>query len=274
MSEAGRGAKALTFRSLSLFESRHPADQNLSRHLHLQPYFSILIRGFYRETCGASTWDCVPGQAIFHPPCELHSDQFSGGGGELLNLEILPPFEEQLLDGGFRMDSRTLLHHPGCFEMGLQLRRELRASDTLSGLALEALAMEMVTCLLRGRFAQTERQQHWINRVGATLRERFRTPPTLAELAQMAHVHPVHVARTFRERFQCSVGEYVRMLRLDAACRQLRHTDRPIAEIAAEAGFADQSHLSRAVKRYKGVSPLSLRRASSSQTRLTKRTGV
>lgn len=267
-------ATALTFRGLSLFETRHPAGQCLSPHLHLQPYFSILIRGSYRETCGPSAWDCTPGQVIFHSPCELHSDEFFDEGGEVLNLEILPPFEEQLRDDGVRMDVRTLLHHPGFFEMGLQLRRELLAPDMLSGLALEGLSMELAAWLLRGRFAQGERDRHWINRVGATLREQFRTPPSLAELAQMVHVHPVHVARTFRKRFQCSVGEYVRMLRLDAACRQLAHTDRLIADIAAEAGFADQSHLSRALKKYKGVSPLSLRRASLSQARLTQRTGV
>ena len=258
----GLVVRTRTFRSFSLVESRHPPRQSLSRHLHVQPYLSILVSGSYRESCGSSAWDCMPGQAIFHGSGEVHSDQFFDDGGELLNLEFLPEFEERLRDDGIRTDLRTLLNHPHCLELALKLGHELRMPDSVSGLAVEGLAMELAAHVLRGRSARTEREGHWINRIDATLREQFSKPPSLTELAEMVHVHPVHVARTFRKRLHCSVGEYVRMLRLEAACKQLRQTDLPIAEIAAEAGFADQSHLSRTLKRYMGISPMSLRRAS------------
>jgi AraC family transcriptional regulator len=251
-----------TFRNFSLVESRHPARQHLSRHMHVRPYLSILVSGSYRESCGSSALDCIPGQAIFHGSGEVHSDQFFDDGGELLNLEILPEFEQRLRDDGIRADLRTWLNHPYCLELALKLRHELRVPDAVSELAVEGLAMELAAHVLRGRLARTEREGHWIDRIDATLREQFCKPPSLTELAEMVHVHPVHVARTFRKRLHCSVGEYVRMLRLAAACQRLRQTDVPIAEIAAEAGFADQSHLSRTLKRYLGISPMSLRRAS------------
>jgi AraC family transcriptional regulator len=255
-----------TFRGFSLVESRHPARQSLSPHVHVQPYLSILIHGSYRERCGSSAWDCMPGQAIFHGSGEVHSDQFFDEGAELLNLEILPEFEERLRGDGIRTDLRILLNHPYCLELALKLRQELRVADSVSGLAAEGLAMELAALVFRGGSTRTECDGHWINRIDATLREQFSKPPSLAELAEMVHVHPVHVARTFRKRLQCSIGEYVRMLRLEAACKQLRQTDLPIAAIAAEVGFADQSHLSRTLKRYMGISPMSLRRASQSLT--------
>jgi AraC family transcriptional regulator len=204
----------------------------------------------------------MPGQAIFHGSGEVHSDQFFDDGGELLNLEIMPEFEERLRDDGIRVDQRTLFNHPYCLELALKLGHELRVPDAVSELAVEGLAMELAAHVLRGRLARAEREGHWLDRIEATLREQFCKPPSLTELAEMVHVHPVHVARTFRKRLHCSVGEYVRMLRLEAACQRLRQTDLSIAEIAAESGFADQSHLSRTLKRHMGISPLSLRRAS------------
>ena len=258
----GRIVRIRTFRGFSLVESRHPAQQSIPLHLHVQPYFSILVQGSYRENCGSTSWDCMPGQVIFHAPGEVHSDQFFDQGGELLNLEVLPEFEERLREDRIPTDLRVALNHPYALELALKLRQELRSPDSLSGLAIEGLSMELAACVLRGRLTRVESQGHWIHRIDATLRERFSNPPSLAELAEMVHVHPVHVARTFRKRLHCSVGEYVRMLRIEAACEQLRQTDLSLAEIAAETGFADQSHLSRTLKRYMGISPMTLRRAS------------
>jgi AraC family transcriptional regulator len=258
----GRVVRIRTLRDFALVESCHPAKETLTQHLHTRPYISILVRGSYRENCGSIAWDCMPGQVIFHGAGEVHSDQFFDEGGELLNLEILPDFEQRLRDDGIRTDVRTFLDHPYCLELAIKLRHELCSRDALSGLAIEGLAMELAACVLRGRSQRAERRGDWILRIEAILRERFSKPPSLTELGEMVHVHPVHVARTFRKRLRCSVGDYVRMLRVEAACRQLRQTDLPLAEIAADAGFADQSHLSRTLKRYMGISPMSLRRTS------------
>jgi AraC family transcriptional regulator len=57
-----------------------------------------------------------------------------------------------------------------------------------------------------------------------------------------------------------SVGEYVRRERLDWAVAQLTTTDTPVATVAAEAGFADQSHFTRAFKRHTGLTPGRYRR--------------
>ncbi|WP_399094603.1 helix-turn-helix transcriptional regulator [Streptomyces sp. BBFR2] len=82
---------------------------------------------------------------------------------------------------------------------------------------------------------------------------------TLAELAAVAGVSESHFVRLFK----VSTGEpphrYVLRRRLAHARRELLRTDRPITEIAAEAGFADQSHLTRMMRRYEGATPRVLR---------------
>jgi AraC family transcriptional regulator len=74
-------------------------------------------------------------------------------------------------------------------------------------------------------------------------------------------VHPVTLARAFRRAFGCTVGEYVRRLRIERAARQLADSDLSLAEIALGAGFSDQSHFSNLFRRHTGLSPFQFRRA-------------
>jgi AraC family transcriptional regulator len=95
--------------------------------------------------------------------------------------------------------------------------------------------------------------------VRAILHESFREPVSLALLADSAQVHETHLARAFRKRHGCTVGEYLRRLRVDAAAAGLEQSERPVSEIAAECGFYDQAHLCRVFKRTYGVSPTEYR---------------
>jgi transcriptional regulator GlxA family with amidase domain len=45
----------------------------------------------------------------------------------------------------------------------------------------------------------------------------------------------------FRRHYRCSVGDDLRQLRLDYAAQELTPSDKSLAEIAAAAGFYDQS---------------------------------
>ncbi|WP_329449263.1 AraC family transcriptional regulator (plasmid) [Streptomyces sp. NBC_01426] len=82
---------------------------------------------------------------------------------------------------------------------------------------------------------------------------------TLADLAAVAGVSESHLSRAFKASTGESPHQYLMGQRLDHARRELMRTDRPIAEIAVEAGFADQSHLTRVMRRHEGSTPRMLR---------------
>jgi AraC-like DNA-binding protein len=64
-----------------------------------------------------------------------------------------------------------------------------------------------------------------------------------------------HLARAFREHYGCSIGEYVRRLRIEAACEELSRANKPLSAIAAAAGFYDQAHFTNVFKAHVGVTP-------------------
>jgi len=90
---------------------------------------------------------------------------------------------------------------------------------------------------------------------------------SLKELAAVAGVSVSHIKTTFRESVGLPVHQYVIQRRVDRAQALLREGKLPISRIAAETGFAHQSHLSYHVRRLLGVSPSeSARRFHQSQS--------
>jgi len=80
----------------------------------------------------------------------------------------------------------------------------------------------------------------------------------LAELARLSTFH-------FNVAFRRSVGEsphgYIIRRRIDRAQRLMLATEKPLSDIAAECGLADQAHLTRLFRRIVGESPAAWRRA-------------
>ena len=79
-------------------------------------------------------------------------------------------------------------------------------------------------------------------------------PIEVAELAGIAGRSPFHFTRVFTQSVGMTPHRYVVHLRLQRALELLRDGESGLAEIAASTGFADQSHLSRWVRRVHGVS--------------------
>jgi AraC family transcriptional regulator len=136
------------------------------------------------------------------------------------------------------------------------LYQEFRRSDAASSLAIEGLALEMCVALSRQcRNSTARRPARWLHDARELVRARFRENLSLSDVADSVDVHPTHLARVFRQQYGCTVGTYVRRLRIQLACDYLSTSDSSLVEIAMTAGFADQSHFARTFKRMMGVSP-------------------
>ena len=78
---------------------------------------------------------------------------------------------------------------------------------------------------------------------------------SLTVLADIACLSPYHFSRSFKQSVGVGPQRYVIQRRLERAKRLLRQTHQPLALIAQEAGFADQSHLTQMFRREMGVTP-------------------
>ena len=137
--------------------------------------------------------------------------------------------------------------------------------DSLSPLAMEGLALELMAEASReANGAPETTAPRWLLQVREQLHAQFAESLSLEEIARPAGVHPMHLIRTFRRHYGCTIGEYLRQLRVDFAARRLTASETPLAEIALEAGFSDQSQFTRTFKQITGLTPAQFRRTAHS----------
>jgi len=240
-----------------LSELRQPHPRQVPQHEHELAYFTVVLDGDYAEGDRRGLTELHPFMAIFNPAGVAHTGLIGQTGASLFTIELRP---EHLRELDFRLPSYPMVD-PGTGAMlwpGLRLYSAFK-SRTADALVLESHVMEMLGAIagfrLRDRTAP-----HWFHRVRDRLRQEFRDGLRFSDLAAEAGVHPVHLARFFRLLEGQTPGEYVQRLRVQAACGLLRDPEATLAGIAAECGFADQSHFTRTFKRLAGATPGAFRK--------------
>lgn len=79
--------------------------------------------------------------------------------------------------------------------------------------------------------------------------------PSMEQLAQQVGVSSRHFRRAFKQRFGISATDYVTDFRMSQAKRLMATTKQPLAEIARQVGYQDESHFRRTFKNHLGLSP-------------------
>ncbi|UUN27887.1 AraC family transcriptional regulator [Streptomyces sp. FIT100] len=97
------------------------------------------------------------------------------------------------------------------------------------------------------------------------LDERLVQGLTLDEAARLVHAHPTHLVRAFSAAFGIAPHQYLMARRVDRA-RRLLLDGQPASEVAAAAGFYDQSHFTRHFKRLVGSAPGQYARAGKARS--------
>lgn len=100
--------------------------------------------------------------------------------------------------------------------------------------------------------------QDWTNALSQALR--VDSSLSLELWADATGLHPGSLSRGFTRVFGTTPAAYRSTQRTQKAIDALIRTDAPLSRIAAECGFADQAHMSRAIANMAGATPAMLRR--------------
>lgn len=237
-----------------------PRGAVLDAHLHDRPTLAVVLEGGFDLVLPGrpndrSTFACPSGTVLTQPAGERHMNRFgdAGASGVVLQPDImthgLPQRCRQMLESvnHFR-DARIVM-------AARRLASEIGAPDEVTPLVVEGLVLEMFATAARHSHVERGRAPRWLGAATDYIHEHFRESIRIADVAAVAGVHAAHLAAVFRSAHGSSIGAYVRRLRVDWAAERLMATDLPIANIAAQAGFADQAHLTRWFRHITGWSP-------------------
>ena len=251
------------FGDLVFAETFYTSGQIIEQHSHKQAGFIFILNGDFLEFHEKRNRVCKSADVIFRPAGQLHADHFKSPSTRCFNMQFGLQWISRLqrITGDFRSEEPGYFSAGVLFQLGLKLYREFRISDLDSPLIMEGLALEMLGQTNRLLINKRETcAAPWLKRVHERLHSQFTEQLSVPELAVEAGVHPVYLNRAFRKQYGQSIGEYLRMLRMQFCATQLASTSISIADISAAAGFYDQSHFSRIFKRLSGITPLAYRR--------------
>lgn len=142
-------------------------------------------------------------------------------------------------------------------DQGLHHLARFLAHETAGGLAT-ARHGDLLLAALADR-SHTVRDTR-IDRALRFVRVNYRRPIAVRDIARAAGMSESSLYDRFRAATGQTPQDYIAGLRLDDAQALLAHTDCSIAEIALRTGYADQSALTRSLRRRRGVTPARYRK--------------
>jgi AraC-like DNA-binding protein len=231
----------------------------LPRHSHPEASLCYVYKGRFTEHASGEAFDCGPDTLKLTVAGEPHADRFLADESQGLRVDV----------GGERFaDSPSIqgllgerLFRPRAGVRGLmeRIRIEMDRPDDLSPLVVEGLLLELLGRLARERVTLSGGLPDWLLRARAMVEELYTTRLTLNAIAHEVGVSDSVLARAWRREFHTSIGERVRVLRVDRAALELRNTNDALSDVATRCGFYDQSHFTNVFRRQIGLSPARFR---------------
>ena len=180
-----------------------------------------------------------------------------------MSKKVPTRFSSRSIPAGFRSLPQLI----GClfgydqalFDLARTLALESAADYPNGPLFWNGVASDFIDNLLARHTSEAESRPRGM--LGNTVLKRLKDyivahleePIEVAALADIAGRSPFHFTRVFTRSVGLTPHRYVVHLRLHRAIELVRAGEAGLAEIAARTGFADQSHLSRWVRRVHGV---------------------
>jgi len=235
-------------------------NQKVAKHSHENAFFCMALQGVCAENYRREVRVYEPSALSFLPAGETHSLEFYKAGMRSFSIEIKPPLIERIRECSMSIDDSIHCRRGRLTLLFKKAYSEFCQMDDVTPLAVEGLVLEMLAEVSRQRASRDIKQPpRWLTDAAEFIHDRFSEGLTLDDIADAAGVHPVYLSRIFRRFYRCTIGDYIRRLRVEYASRQILTTKATLLEIALTAGFSDQSHFSRIFKRQMGITPTEYR---------------
>jgi AraC family transcriptional regulator len=216
---------------------RYAGFQELKTHAHGEVGLTIVLQGTFLEESLRGTMVAEAGSIATRPQGMVHTNRFGREGAVILAVipdrdgfvEPISEWKRSDIPAAFRAGLRLVAHDEDALpELLAAIGPRLR-SDRMAAVRARRLLDDRDEC------------------------------HSVSALAQRVNVHPVHLARQFRQTYGVSVREYRTIQLVRRAAALVLGTKTPLSRIAHECGFADHSHMCRAFRRVAGWSPSRLR---------------
>jgi len=226
-------AQACDFHLPHFGRERLGPGMSIARHRHGDGYITVVLAGSYQEAGFDGRRNLISGDVVVHRRYDAHLDHIGAGGAELINLPLPPGLS---LPAAFRTDD----------------------ADALARMA-ERNPLEAALQLRPG--GEVAAQSDWPDRLALVLATAH--DQQLGDWAEAIGLAPETLSRGFRAAYGITPARFRVEARARRAMEMIDQDGPGLAAVAADCGYADQSHLNRAIVELTGQPPGAWRRSNS-----------
>jgi AraC family transcriptional regulator len=230
-------------------------DRNLAQeqmHCHENPHISFVLNGGSLEKRRNREVERQPGKITFYHSGEYHQSTNIIHSSKHINLEIEQSFltEYEIVESAI---DETINRNNDAKFLLLRVYKELTVADELSAISIRMLLLDLINYSLP--FHVKEKRPKWIIEIENIIQIKWDEHLSLNDLSTAVNVHPVTISKMFHKYHSCTLGQYMRKLKIEKALTLIKTSNYSLTEIAFECGFADQSHFTRTFKHMTGLLP-------------------
>lgn len=222
-------------------------------HYHENPYFTYLLQGKLFESNKKESYYLEPGNLLFHNWQDAHFNikppEFTRGFHIELNEDWFSKFDIQITN----YEGSINLKNPITKNLMNQVFIESKINDQYSNLSIESNLIEIFNTIKESKETRLTKPD-WANHLKELLIEE-QIDYSLKSLSSKLGIHPVHLSREFNRYFGTSLGNYIRLIKLNKAFHLLASNKFSMTEICYQCGFYDQSHFITNFKRVYKTTP-------------------
>jgi AraC family transcriptional regulator len=236
-------------------------------HHHSQTYLDLALTGTRQASWDAGSGLLMP-LALIHLPSGVPHNMVNLEENKSFQVVIPEPWLSRVRQVGTVDGSPRVFENSAPGWLVARMYREFKTRDDLTPLALEGMLLEFWPALLRQASTVGENGRlRWLQQASDYLHAYFTESISPDAVAMAIGVHPAHLMRSFRQYYRCTMGDYVRNLRVEQACHLLATSDVTLSEVAHSVGFYDQSHFNRNFRMVTGMTPKAFLRSINSNSR-------
>ena len=225
-------------------------------HYHENPYFTFLLQGKLFEANKKESYYLEPGNLLFHHWQDAHYNikpaDFTRGFHIEMDQNWFLKYELLLTD----FEGSVHLKNPLVKNLVNRIFIESKINDEHSKLSIESSLLEIFTTV-RGDQKKSRSNPIWVKSLHELLHEEG-TDYSLKSLSLVLDIHSIHLSREFSRYFGTSLGNYMRLIKLNKAFQLLASKQFSMTEIGCQCGFYDQSHFILSFKRNFNTTPTKL----------------
>lgn len=227
-----------------------PGDTRFRKHEHECGHICVVLDGGFVERDKYGWRDVAPG-TVRVSGAAMHDIDFGTAGATCLVLEIDAPVRLPHSLTFFENDKALA-------SVAFSIRNHVEYGDPLNRVRIDDLTTEFLAQVSRRLDGKTGRPPSWLTQLRDVIHD-SNGRGSVESLARDAGVHRVHLARSFKEHYGVPVTRYIRSVRVQSALALIAAKRLSLSQVAAESGFADQSHLTREIRAAVGTTPGAVR---------------